>query len=188
MKRANVHSKHYNLDYKNYIIIENLDDLHAYYEESLNGRIKETATRLVERAKDEIKEGYKKEISEDPIENYAEHLAKSKGFGVVYAECVAIGNLQANWCMSILDGKILVIRPSNGVSWFTLCEGDTYEIISTKERYTLDDIRVMRFPDGVHWYAKIGRIDVVIDGEQKWDLKFVAQQKAEQYLKEKLNQ
>lgn len=186
MKRANVHSKHYNCDYPNFIIIENLDDLHDYYEESLNGRIKESASKLVERAQAEITKGIKKDKSENPIVNYAEHLSTSKGMGIVYAECTAVGNLQANWCMYVIKGDILVINPNNGVSWFTICPGDTYEIISTKETYTLGDIRVMKFPNGAHWYAKIGQIDVVIDGEQKWNAKWVAEQKAEQFLKEKL--
>jgi len=36
----------------------------------------------------------------------------------------------------------------------------------------------------VHYYAKIGLIDVVIDGEAKWNARWVAQKKAEQYLSE----
>lgn len=178
MKRANIHSKHYNLDYNRFFIIENIDDLHEFFEEKTNGLIKEAAVKLVERARSEIKD----KIDKNPIVTYSELIAKNKNMGVVYAECKAMGTYQSNLIMTILRGCKIAIRPSNCVSYFTLCEGDTYEIISEKEIYTKDDIKIMRWPNGYHWYAKIGQIDVVIDGEQKWNAKWEAQEKAEQYL------
>ena len=57
------------------------------------------------------------------------------------------------------------------------------EIISEKENYTEDDIKLLKWASGAHWYAKISRIDVVVDGEAKWNSKIVAQRKAEDFLK-----
>ena len=83
----------------------------------------------------------------------------------------------------ILEGNRIAINPFNGVSYFTIPDGVTLEFILTK-KYTKHDIRVKRWYDGAHWYAKVGFMDVVIDGEVKWNAKWVAQQKAEQFLEE----
>ncbi len=53
---------------------------------------------------------------------------------------------------------------------------DSIEIMEEKEVkglvwpiYSIKDIIVKKWRNGTHWYAKIGKMDVVIDGEQKWD-------------------
>ena len=51
-------------------------------------------------------------------------------------------------------------------------------------KYTKNDIRLIQWKDGSHWYAKIGREDVVMYGKQKWDTKEEANKMAEKYLKE----
>ena len=38
------------------------------------------------------------------------------------------------------------------------------------DTYTVNDIRYIQWKDGSHWYAKIGKYDVVDEnGNQKWD-------------------
>lgn len=48
----------------------------------------------------------------------------------------------------------------------------------------IDNIRLLQWDGGVHWYAKIGGMDVVDKkGNQKWDTKETARQAAIEYLK-----
>jgi len=45
------------------------------------------------------------------------------------------------------------------------------------------DVRIIQWPGGSHYYAKIGNTDVVVGGEQKWDTKMAAENAAAQYLR-----
>ena len=50
--------------------------------------------------------------------------------------------------------------------------------------YTINDIRYIQWKDGSHWYAKIGKYDVVDEnGNQKWDKYNDAINAAEKFLK-----
>jgi hypothetical protein len=59
---------------------------------------------------------------------------------------------------------------------------DTQEI--SKYKLPTEEIRIISWPNGKHFYAKIGNADVVVDGRQKWDTKAEAQLNAEKFLKE----
>jgi hypothetical protein len=49
--------------------------------------------------------------------------------------------------------------------------------------YTEKDIRIIQWKGGTHWYAKIGNIDVEINGESKWSTWKEANNNAKKYLK-----
>lgn len=49
--------------------------------------------------------------------------------------------------------------------------------------YSESDIRVIRWPNGKHCYAKIGAIDVEVDGESKWNTYDMAYSNALKFLK-----
>lgn len=67
------------------------------------------------------------------------------------------------------------------------CWKDTLEY-PEPEYYTDKDIRYIQWKDGSHWYAKIGKYDVVDEnGNQKWDKYNDAINAAYSFLK-KLNQ
>ena len=82
------------------------------------------------------------------------------------------------------DGKHVIINP-NG-SYATLCgdffyiidemESDTWPVLTGKARY-------IQWANGKHWYAKIGDLDVVVDGDQKWDSKKEAEKAVAKYMK-----
>lgn len=42
-------------------------------------------------------------------------------------------------------------------------------------------IRVFRQEDGRHWYAKVGGVDVAVDGEQKWTSSYAATKAAKKF-------
>jgi len=49
--------------------------------------------------------------------------------------------------------------------------------------YAEKDIKVFQWNMGIHWYGKIGDVDVVVDGEQKWKTYEQAKNNATQFLK-----
>ncbi len=50
--------------------------------------------------------------------------------------------------------------------------------------YNKDDISINKWADGVHFYAKVGNIDVVVDNEVKWNTSDMAMEKAKEFLKD----
>ena len=81
---------------------------------------------------------------------------------------------------------------SEGLTCFMLTEGYT-EIVEhyysdtlsfPTEKYTMDDVRFIMWDGGKHWYAKLGKIDIVDEfGNQKWNTKKEAEIAAENYIK-----
>lgn len=48
-----------------------------------------------------------------------------------------------------------------------------------------DNVRIIQWPDGKHFYAKIGQLDVELDGCSKWDTRVEAEQAAQKFIKRK---
>lgn len=91
---------------------------------------------------------------------------------------------------SLDKGFILLIR--DDLTYMTLHDiykiTDEYysdKLIYNKDKkYTEKNIRIIKFPKGKHYYAKIDNIDVVDeDGNQKWNTKEIAMKKAISFLK-----
>jgi len=117
------------------------------------------------------------------ITKATEKINERENRGIIFQQALLMGTYQSNLEDLILRGSVIVINPINMVSYFTISTNGKYEIISEKEIYTEKDIRLMRFPDGHHWYAKISNIDVVVDGNMKWNSRWVAKKNAKEYLK-----
>ena len=175
MKRANI--KAYNQEYKNFILIENMSDMIDFRHEVTYGMMKESARSLVDR-----KMGKDDKHSTDAITYSVEKLNERKNQGALFLQSKIMGEMMNAQDEYIIKGDKIVVNPFNMVSYFTLPVDAEIEIISKREKYTLDDIKVSRWPEGCHWYAKVGLIDVVVDGECKWNAKWVAQKKAEEFL------
>lgn len=62
-------------------------------------------------------------------------------------------------------------------------ETDTL-IFPNMDRPTIDDVKFIMWDGGKHWYAKIGKLDVVVNGIQKWNTKEEATKAAKQYINE----
>ena len=181
MKKVNL--KAYNQTYKGFILIENISDLIDFRHEMTYGLMKESATTLVDRAETEQKGGSVSHAT-DAITNAVEKVNKIRPKGVIYAHAELMGNYTIDQDKIVSSGKSIAINPYNMVSYFTVPDDSEIEFVSLEEKYSVEDIKISRWDGGVHWYAKIGQIDVVIDNEQKWNARWVAQKKAEQYLKE----
>lgn len=52
-----------------------------------------------------------------------------------------------------------------------------------EEKPSINDIRFLQWSDGIHYYAKIGKIDIIDkNGNQKWDTKAEAEEAAKWYI------
>lgn len=181
MKRANF--TYWNQKYNGFIVIENMSDLIDYFHERLYGMQKETARNLVDRARAVAIDNASVPHPTDPIISIVEIESELKG-GILLNHAKIFGTLQQQWIEAINDGLNIAINPMNGVSHFMFPKTIDIKIISEREKYTQADIKVLRWTGGTHWYAKVGFMDVVIDGEQKWNARWQAEEKAKQFLSE----
>lgn len=91
-------------------------------------------------------------------------------------------------CKCILDGRTLLLGDSYS---YMVLEG--FEIIKELETdvldfyvsgYTEDDINIVKWDNGRHYYAKIGNIDVSDEnGNYKWNYASIAMSAAREFLK-----
>ena len=174
MKRANI--KAYGQEYSNYVLIENMSDLIDYAHDKLNGVLKESAVELVDRCKAKAKGDVVKHSSSAVVSAVEQsQIVTNRGCLIENAHIYAA--LFVSMENIIKEGSRIAIRPTNWVSHFSIpTNADVEILINTK--YTKSDITAHRWPDGTHWYAKVGHIDVVTDGEQKWSSKLIAMKKA----------
>jgi len=179
MKRANI--KDYGVKYKNFILLETLQDALDFYNEKTFGMMKESASSLVKRAKSR-KQGKSIPHGVNIITGAVELIREHNKKGVVYLQCEVMANYQNEIDRLLINGDKIAINPINMVSYFTPSKDAKIKIISEKEVYTVDDIRIISWDGGTHFYAKIDLIDVVIDGEQKWNTEKEAKDKANEFL------
>lgn len=75
----------------------------------------------------------------------------------------------------------------------SLVDNSTLEVIETvikeklvypdDEKMSLDDVRYIQWDNGTHWYAKVGKFDVVDkDNNQKWNTKKEAQEATKWFI------
>lgn len=86
------------------------------------------------------------------------------------------------------EGKTLLINRNFG---FTILS-NSIKILDTKHlkgwlfpdhRKFEQKIKITHWPEGKHYYAKVGTLDVVINGEQKWNSEDMAMKKAHEFKK-----
>lgn len=85
-----------------------------------------------------------------------------------------------------LEGKILLINQVFGFGFLN----DSIEVLETvtkkeyifPDQWSKDNIRIIKWTQGKHYYAKIGNQDVVIDDIQKWKTRKQAYKKALEFL------
>jgi len=93
------------------------------------------------------------------------------------------GTVVSQQVKHLLQGDKLVINQNGG--YFPIKPTQEYKctIIANKQ-YTESDIKVSKWQHGSHYYAKIGKIDVIDKiGNTKWNTRQGAKQAAIQYLK-----
>ena len=87
----------------------------------------------------------------------------------------------------INEGYTLYINKAGGFMPSLGPEYEVKETIISEElafpEYTEKDIKIIKWPNGIHYYAKVGSMDVVVDGDMKWKSEERAYEKAVEFLK-----
>jgi hypothetical protein len=182
MIRAKV--KAFGQNYGDRILIRSLSELNSYFEEVFGNVVKETVQTTYDRAIGRAQNKYVGHAL-DSFVGVAETVSMCRQISPVNAAIDLFGSVEKNMIEFISNGQWIIINPVNKISYFNVKPTDPtveIEIISENEIYTKDDIKVFKWENGSHWYAKVGLQDVVIDGEQKWNAKWIAQNKAEEFL------
>ena len=83
-------------------------------------------------------------------------------------------------------GQTIYINKSGGFMPSLAPDYTINETITSNEfvfpAYTEQDIKITRWPNGVHYYARIAHMDVRVDGEMKWRTYELALEKAMLFL------
>lgn len=86
-------------------------------------------------------------------------------------------------------GKLIYLR--DGLTYTTFInmepeiEDECYKVemeFPKKDIYTIDDVRYIQWNPNGHWYAKVGNMDIVYAGKQKWDTKEEAIEASKKYI------
>ena len=87
-----------------------------------------------------------------------------------------------------LKGDLVYL--TDGLPYFVAKEEPKYdeELFSDELKYPykfdFEEVRFLQWPNGIHWYAKIGNIDIVDKyGNQKWRDKYYAMEVAKKFCK-----
>ena len=120
---------------------------------------------------------------------YQLHLNKDNKSWIELANDMVV-QVYYNRVKSFNKGTILMYRRDGLVS--TPLVENIRNIIETKyvskiefpilERPTENDINIIRWPGGKHYYAKVGNYDVVVNGVQKWNTKYEAREAAKTFI------
>ena len=110
-------------------------------------------------------------------------LAKTKEISIVDALVQLNEDGFRGMSRTLTENGGIVIQASGSYMPLTSKLELTYEHDTEEFIFPKDQIRVLKWQGGTHWYAKIGDIDVVWEGCQKWDTKKQARKAAEAFLK-----
>lgn len=76
------------------------------------------------------------------------------------------------------------IRPLVGCEYEVLKSKDSDVLVWPTENYKKKDIRIIKWPGGKHYHAKVGNVDVESkDGKQKWNTVIEAERQAGFFLR-----
>jgi hypothetical protein len=175
MKRADVLQN--NLLYPNRIIIQSIKELGDYL-------IEEREPKHV----DQLKQFLENDSANTPIdftkcklESYADFMQKKTGRGAIHYIADIESKTRLSMIKWVSKGFSIII---NQVGGWCLLEKDAKIDWIEEKPLSVEDIRILRFKNGTHYYAKIKNIDVVIDGEQKWNSEIEARENAKKFLLE----
>lgn len=183
-KRYNikVNIKNHWIEYTDCLFIQDLNDYKSYIVE-LNNKFAVSESEI-KNNKTWIGHGHSQLTAIAGMGNMIEDIEKREP--MLFNLKILHAKVLSNQLKDILDGKKLVINKNGG--YFTIKPNDKYEILEIKnDNYTEKDIKVNKWWGGVHWYAKVGKIDVIDEfGNIKWNTESIARKKANEYLN-KLN-
>jgi hypothetical protein len=114
--------------------------------------------------------------------NIIVQLAELRGVSPVDALSKLNFDMMSGMANAIVDCGRIFISGIGGYFSFS----EELEITETHEVQDWwlpeEKLRILQWPDGTHFYAKIGNTDVIVDGVQKWDTKKEAEAAGKKFL------
>lgn len=114
---------------------------------------------------------------------YLKNLAQMKGIGLVEAltelNCAGLQGMYN--CLS--DYGTIAINSKGG--YFPLRASNNISYEQDVRDYVLpgSEIKIMKWTGGTHWYAKVGSVDVIWNGKDKWPTRKTAELAAKKFKK-----
>lgn len=169
MKKANI--KQLGRIYENVILIENIEDLHFYFDSERESKHKDTLKSFLENNETDTN------ISN--IEKYALLMQEKTGRGGIHF--IADMESKTRTAMTKYTCMGFTLMVNNAGGWCLVDKSAVIDRIESRKP-NISDIKLSRFKNGKHWYARVGFVNVEVDGEYKWNARWVAQKKAEEFL------
>jgi len=173
MERVNIKGIN-GIHYKNMLLLESVEDGNQYINNDLTTEMDNSTKDIIDKIKNR-KIGH----CNFNLAEVAEMTSNLTGQGSLYLIGNIADSIKSNILRLLNNGKKVAINNRGG--YFDLDEKDIIEYITT---YTESDIDIFRWNNGNHFYAKVGRFDVVIDGVVKWNTTEEAMRNAIIYLKQ----
>jgi hypothetical protein len=176
-KLVSINGNPVNIEYSWMIVLESIEDLLDYNEIYQASEIKDSLRELI-------------------TKNYAMHNTFNWGYLVELISSLkgeSIIKTSCNLELEVFNSRMQCILQSGKMYLNTNGAGFPHskdiEIVEEIEKegwpeYSKKDIKIIQWPNGKHFYAKIGKLDVVIDGIQKWDTYEEAKIAANNYFEE----
>jgi hypothetical protein len=174
MKIVNIQC--WGMEYSNYILIEDAEDLNEYHSTILE---KETADAIKELFEYYCKYRQMGHMT-NRLADTANFFAKLKGRGPLYELDNLVGKVTMDQIKLIINNKPFAVNFNGG--YFPLPKD--YKISKIPEFiYTESDIHISKFEGGRHFYAKVGKLEVTDRwGERKWNTYNYAYEQAKNFL------
>jgi hypothetical protein len=174
MKKCNIKGVN-GIYYKDMIVIENFDDYCEYNNIVLEPEVNGSQHDIIDK------------ILKGGIGHYAHILAETAksassitGQGELYLLNDIVTNMKTEQFRLISKGSKIAINKNGG--YFEISNNDIIEHTNDTD-YNESDIRIIKWNNGKHYYAKIGSIDVVDDdGSLKWNTHDYAMSVAKRFL------
>ena len=168
------------LKYRNYILISNIEEYKEYFQ-ILNNKFKVSESEI-KNNKTWVGHGHSvitgiTGVFCGMIENKNERQPMLDHLAILH------GKIVSDQLKIILDGYKLAINDKGG--YFPIKQNEQFEFEEiTDNIYSESDIKINKWYGGKHYYAKIGKLDVVDEnGNVKWNTEKEARKKALEYLK-----
>lgn len=126
----------------------------------------------------------------DSVAPAVSQIAMATGDSFVNVLSRMEGDVASGMCKILDDDNILYVKP-NGSYCFDTKDHKLYTILETRKSerfvfpYNKDDVKIEKWPGGVHWYVKVGNISLEIDGKSKWNTYDAAKRASVKFLEEK---
>ena len=168
------------IEYTNCYFIEDLDEYKIYMQE-LNAKFAVSESEI-RNNKTWVGHGHSQLTAIAGMGNMIENIEEREP--MIFNLKLLHGRVLSDQLRCLLNGKKLVINKNGG--YFPISSDQKYEIIEiNNDNYSENDIKIKKWWGGLHYYAKVGNVDVVDDfGNVKWNSEKEAKEIALKFMQD----